>query len=95
VMRWQALILFLAPVCAIELTFWIDPQGTECFFDDAYKGDLVSGNFQVTTGGNLEISFSIVSPVGKMMLQKDKVVEEKLVQVVSQEELLVFGALKL
>eukprot|EP00301_Raphidiophrys_heterophryoidea_P026041 c8885_g1_i1.p1 GENE.c8885_g1_i1~~c8885_g1_i1.p1 ORF type:complete len:213 (-),score=55.65 c8885_g1_i1:102-740(-) len=65
----------LAACSAIELTFWADPQGTECFFEDIYKGDAVSGNFQVTTGGNMEVDFQVLTPTGKSVIKLDSVVE--------------------
>ena len=58
-MRLLVALLSVSCVRAIELTFWIDPQGTECFFEDVYKGDEVSGNFQVTSGGNMEVDFNV------------------------------------
>jgi len=60
---------------AIELTFWVDPQGTECFFEDVYKGDAVSGNFQVTTGGNMEVDFNVLTPTGKSVMRLESSVE--------------------
>eukprot|EP00298_Acanthocystis_sp_HF-20_P008788 c17898_g1_i2.p1 GENE.c17898_g1_i2~~c17898_g1_i2.p1 ORF type:complete len:202 (+),score=48.30 c17898_g1_i2:83-688(+) len=68
-------LLSLLSVSAIELTFWIDPQGNECFFEDIFKDDTVSGNFQVTAGGDMEVEFHILNPNGGVITHIDKAVE--------------------
>merc|ERR1712048_1190822 len=60
----------------IELTFWVEAMGNECFFEDVYKGDKVSGNYQVTSGGNLETNFHIADPTGKMVIVNHNSVED-------------------
>lgn len=44
------------------LTFNVDPAKEECLFDDIDSGTKVSGSFQVSTGGFLDIDAKVVGP---------------------------------
>ncbi|KAJ1471965.1 hypothetical protein T484DRAFT_1842133 [Baffinella frigidus] len=55
------LVLSLALLLsASALTFNVDPAKEECLFDDIDSGTKVSGSFQVSTGGFLDIDCRVL-----------------------------------
>mmetsp|Transcript_39741 Transcript_39741/g.94194 ORF Transcript_39741/g.94194 Transcript_39741/m.94194 type:complete len:199 (+) Transcript_39741:102-698(+) len=59
-LRSSLLFLFLSSASA--LTFNVDPSKEECLFEDIQSGTKVSGSFQVSTGGFLDIDCKVSGP---------------------------------
>ncbi|EGD74962.1 hypothetical protein PTSG_07187 [Salpingoeca rosetta] len=61
-----AVVLLLAVVAqtttAAELTFDMNPHETQCFYDIAEQGTMVSMEYQVVYGGRLDIDVEVRSP---------------------------------
>eukprot|EP00293_Proteomonas_sulcata_P013032 CAMPEP_0184290460 /NCGR_PEP_ID=MMETSP1049-20130417/2699_1 /TAXON_ID=77928 /ORGANISM="Proteomonas sulcata, Strain CCMP704" /LENGTH=195 /DNA_ID=CAMNT_0026597617 /DNA_START=26 /DNA_END=613 /DNA_ORIENTATION=- len=58
----RAWVLLLELAVAGALTFNVDPNKEECLFDDISSGTKVSGSFQVSTGGFLDIDAKVTGP---------------------------------
>jgi len=56
-----ALVLVALP-SGHGLTFNVDPAKEECLFEEINSGTKVSGSFQVSTGGFLDIDAKVVGP---------------------------------
>jgi len=57
------------------LTFNVDPAKEECLFDDINSGTKVSGSFQVSTGGFLDIDAKVVGPDDRTIYSVQKETE--------------------
>jgi len=57
------------------LTFNVDPAKEECLFDDINSGTKVSGSFQVSTGGFLDIDAKVVGPDDRAIYSVQKETE--------------------
>nr|CAI5818987.1 unnamed protein product [Callosobruchus analis] len=53
-----------------ELTVYIDPNREDCFYQTAKKGDIIDVDYQVIDGGHgeLDITFHLVDPTGKIIV---------------------------
>ena len=56
-----ALLLLGALGSAAALTFTIEPNKEECFFEEINKGEKVSTTFQVASGGFLDIDVKVTT----------------------------------
>merc|ERR1719199_356214 len=56
------LVLLVTIPCSDALTFNVDPAKEECLFEEIHSGTKVSGSFQVSTGGFLDIDAKVVGP---------------------------------
>ncbi|CAH0559561.1 unnamed protein product [Brassicogethes aeneus] len=53
-----------------EITFNVDPGKEDCFFQRAKKGDVIDVDYQVIDGGHgdLDITFHLVDPTGRILV---------------------------
>eukprot|EP00741_Cyanophora_paradoxa_P022552 tig00000248_g21777.t1 len=75
-MRRALLLLALAAV-ASAISFSIEPQREECFYQEVNANVKVSGSFHVSSGGMLDIDMKIMSPTDKVLYQIEKQSEGK------------------
>eukprot|EP00960_Hanusia_phi_P068253 766797-Hanusia_phi.AAC.5 len=61
--------------CATGLTFNVDPGKDECLFEDIHGATRVSGSFQVTNGGFLDIDAKVTGPDEKTIYSVQKETE--------------------
>ena len=53
------LLVLVTMPCSDALTFHVDPAKEECLFEDISSGTKVSGSFQVSVGGHLDIDAKV------------------------------------
>ena len=53
------LVVLVIMPCSDALTFHVDPAKEECLFEDISSGTKVSGSFQVSVGGHLDIDAKV------------------------------------
>ncbi|XP_019874402.1 transmembrane emp24 domain-containing protein 5 [Aethina tumida] len=53
-----------------EITFNVDPGKQDCFYQAAKKGDVIDVDYQVIDGGHgdLDITFHLVDPTGRILV---------------------------
>eukprot|EP00792_Barthelona_sp_PAP020_P005108 TRINITY_DN2500_c0_g1_i1.p1 TRINITY_DN2500_c0_g1~~TRINITY_DN2500_c0_g1_i1.p1 ORF type:complete len:215 (-),score=61.70 TRINITY_DN2500_c0_g1_i1:59-661(-) len=64
------LSLFIAQ--SLALTFRVEPNREECFYEDVTAGTKVSGTYQVAQGGLLDIDVRVWSPEESMIYAADR-----------------------
>lgn len=70
-----ALLLLGALGSAAALTFTIEPNKEECFFEEINKGEKVSTTFQVASGGFLDIDVKLLDPRDQKVFVKERETE--------------------
>jgi len=61
-MLYRSVCIALLLASASALTFNVDPSKEECLYDEIQSGTKVSGSFQVSTGGFLDIDCKVSGP---------------------------------
>lgn len=70
-----ALLSLCSSPCAALLAR-VSSHSEQCFFEMATKGDKIVGNLRVVQGGSLDIDLRILDPSGKVVLERQRVLEE-------------------
>lgn len=70
-----ALLSLCSSPCAALLAR-VSSHSEQCFFEMATKGDKIVGNLRVVQGGSLDIDLRILDPSGKVVLERQRVMEE-------------------
>jgi len=66
------LVLFVAACKAVELTFELEDNARQCFYENIKKGTKCTLEFQVITGGHYDVDLVLEDPKGTILYNEQK-----------------------
>jgi len=67
-----ALLLPISSVISTELTFELPDNEESCFYEQIEKGAEIYFEFEVASGGNLDVDCTVQDPEGNVLLEVEK-----------------------
>ena len=65
-------LIFTVHANSVQLTFELNDNEVQCFYEHVNKGVTTIVEFQVVTGGNYDIDMTMKSPKGRILYQDQK-----------------------
>lgn len=66
------IVLFIASCKAVELTFELEDNARQCFYENIKKNTKCILEFQVITGGHYDVDLVLEDPKGKILYNEQK-----------------------